>query len=146
MLSSERAWRGYKRVKGCRQNGVSRTNTAVTLNEIGGGSSAPLAGELANTLHREEMSQPDFKGSSKEPAPQPKAPEPAPRFWLGSLLEEPDFGRFVHHSMPSMAETLFLQLSVSKNVIVFTVNVSIKLDQVARCEGIPQCMLRVVYV
>ena len=52
----------------------------------------------------------EFKGSSKEPAPQP-----APGFLQGSLLEEPDFGRFVHDSMSSMAETFknCLQLSIS---------------------------------
>ena len=38
--------------------------------------------------------RPEFKGSSKEPAPQPKAPKPAPRFWQGSSLEKSDFGRF----------------------------------------------------
>ena len=87
---------------------------------------------------------PPFKGSLKEPAPQPKAPDTAPRVLQGSSLEQPDFGRFVHHSMPSRAETLCLQLSVSKHVIAFTVNISIKLDHVARCKGIPQCLLRVV--
>ena len=61
----------------------------------------------------------------------------------GCSLEEPGFGQFVHHSMPSRAETFCLQLSVSKHVIAFTVIVSIKLDHVTRCEGIPQCMLRV---
>ena len=39
---------------------------------------------------------------------------------------------------------LFLQHSVSKHVIAFTGNIAIKLNQVARCEGIPQCMLRLV--
>ena len=86
----------------------------------------------------------EFEGSSKYPAPQPKPPQPAPRFLQGSSLEEPDFGRFVHHRMPSRAETFCVQLSVSKHVIASTVNVSIKLDHVVRCEGIPQCMLRVV--
>ena len=79
---------------------------------------------LAWWLHAE------FKGSSKGSS-----------FLQGSSLEEPDFGRFVRHSMPSRAEILFVQLSVSKHVIAFTVNVLIKLDHVARCEGIPQCLL-----
>ena len=42
--------------------------------------------------------------------------------------------------MPSKAEIFCLQLSQC-HVIAFTVNVSIKRDQVARCEGILQCML-----
>ena len=37
--------------------------------------------------------------------------------------------------MPSRAELFCLQHSVSKHVIAFTVNVSIQVDQVARCEG-----------
>ena len=36
----------------------------------------------------------EFKGSSKEPAPQPKIPEPAPPFLQGSSLEELEFARF----------------------------------------------------
>lgn len=39
----------------------------------------------------------------------------------------------------------YLQHSVSKHAIAFTGNVSIKLDEVARCKGLPQCMLRVVW-
>ena len=77
-----------------------------------------------------------FKGSSKEPAPQPKAPEPGPRFWQGSSLDESDYGRFVHHSMPSRAETFCLQLSaVSKHVIPFTVNVSGGINNKGKGEG-----------
>ena len=77
----------------------------------------------------------EFKGAFKEKAPQPKAPEPAPRLLQGSSLEEPDFGRFLNHSMPSRAEIFCLQLSVSKHVIAFTVNVSIKLDQTRSCRA-----------
>ena len=35
--------------------------------------------------------QPEFKGSSKEPAPQPKAPEPAPRFFARLLARGAGF-------------------------------------------------------
>ena len=48
------------------------------------------------------------------------------------------------HSMPSRVETCCPRYAVSKHVIALTVIVSIKLDQVVRCEGVPQCMLRPV--
>ena len=84
-------------------------------------------------------SQPEFKGSSKEAAPQPKAPEPAPRFFPRLLAGGAGVTQFVHHSMQSRAENFCLQLSVSNHVMIiaFTVKVSITLDHVARCEGIP---------
>ena len=86
-------------------------------NQVQGGS------ELDSCKPWHSWQAPEFNGSSKEPAPQPKAPELAPRFIQGSSLEEPDSGRFVHHSIPTRAENL--QLSVSKHVTACTVNVSI---------------------
>ena len=73
---------------------------------------------------------PEFKGSLNEPAPQPKAPAGSSSF-ARLLARGAGFWsiKFVHHSMPSRADTFYLQLSVSKHVIVFTVNFSIKLDQ-----------------
>ena len=83
--------------------------------QVSGGQLGTQVGPGTCALDGDELVCSEFEGSSKE----------APRYFQGSSLEEPDFGRFVHHSMPSRAETFCLRLSVSKHVIAFTVNVSI---------------------
>ena len=130
--------RGIRNIAGCKsltnhqwvQVQLPRRHGGMWLRRFSKGAATDarlLSAALAHAALASEV-----KRSAKEPAPQPKVPEPASRFLQGSSLEEPDFGRVVHHTMKSRAETFCLQLSVSKHVIAFTVNVSIKLDHVAR--------------